>query len=113
MLLKLTLRARLVVNRGATKVVMWDPVLRNSVLLSEFLLFAHNANLVNIALRVKEGIVLVRGCSIVDYLLEAHAEVSSSHCVWVSHACSLSQLEFLRSVGLACRGLILEFSWPV
>ena len=113
MLLKLTLRARLVVNRSATKVVMWDPVLRNSVLLSEFLLFAHNANLVNIALRVKEGIVLVRGCSIVDYLLEAHAEVSSSHCVWVSHACSLSQLEFLRSVGLACRGLILEFSWPV
>ena len=92
---------------------MWDPVLRNSVLLSEFLLFAHNANLVNIALRVKEGIVLVRGCAIVDYLLEAHAEVGSSHCVRVSHACSLAKLELFGGVGLTSRGLILKFGWPV
>ena len=112
-LFKLAFSARLVVDRSATKVVMWDPVLRDSVLLGEFLLFAHDANLVHITLRVEEGIILVRGGAVVDDLLEAHAEVGSSHCVRVSHACSLAKLELFGGVGLTSRGLILKFGWPV
>ena len=70
------------------------------------------ADAVAICLVLEEFVILICRGAIVCLLFEAHLEIGHSHCPSIADIGHLFQFELLWSVGMACRGHVLELGGP-